>query len=265
MRRDGGRWRPRASCRCTRRAGRGCTRQRSASTNAPVRAAPVAAQFEASTSAADPVEDATSTHERSAEHHADRLLGARRPDLRHRFGLHQLRPGLPGQVRLSGHLQRLPRARRLQPARPATGRSTTRAAPRARATSSSTRTSSCARGTRRSPPAAPRPSPAAARSSAQGFEGIHIFDISNPEAPIVRARPAAAPRPATRPARRPAAARTRRAPCRTRRAATCTSTTAAPAAPARASRSSRSSSRTRPTPSRCDARTRSASATTTRS
>ena len=53
------------------------------------------------------------------------------------------------------------------PADPVAGRRTTRAAPPARATSSSTATSSCARGTRRSAPAAPRPRPAAARSSAR--------------------------------------------------------------------------------------------------
>jgi hypothetical protein len=91
-----------------------------------------------------------------------------------------------------------------------------------------------------------------------GFEGIHLFDISNPAPPQFIRR-----RPATRRARRPAAARTPPSPCRTPRAGTCISTTAVRAAPARAWTSSASSSRTRWTRSSCAARTRSASAMTT--
>ena len=64
----------------------------------------------------------------------------------------------------------------------------------------------------------------------QGFEGIHIFDITDPANPNVRPRPALL-HPGR--ARARAAARTPRPRCRTRRAATCTSTTAARAARAR--------------------------------
>ena len=141
------------------------------------------AQFENAQSAADPVESAVEHVRALAEHDARRLLGARRADQRHRRD--QLRSRVPGQVRLPGHLHRLPhhRHRRTRPTRSRS--STTRAAPPARATSSSTGTSSSARGTRRSAPAAPRPRPAAARSSGQGFEGVHIFDISDPANPVM--------------------------------------------------------------------------------
>ena len=77
-----------------------------------------------------------------------------------------------------------------------------------------------------------------------GFEGIHIFDITDPSEPGDGQAAPRWPPPATRPARRQAAARTPRPPSRTRPAATCTSTTAVRAAPATASTSSASSSRT---------------------
>ena len=224
----------------------------------------VAAQFESVTSAADPVEDATSTHERSANitpigysarvvptsgtgsgfinsdlafqgkyayqgtYNGFRVLDVSNPrDPRQVAQLHGLHHGPGRRRRLQEHARALVGLAGLRRRR--RDPVLRRRARRRRASRASTSSTS--------------PTPRRRRSSAAcGW-----------------------PRPATRPARRPAAARTPRPPCRTRRAATCTSTTAARAAPAPASRSSRSSSRTRRTPSRCAARTRSASATTTRS
>ena len=64
-----------------------------------------------------------------------------------------------------------------------------------------------------------QPACAPASSSAQGFEGIHVFDISNPAEPKFVPRSSASPR-RQRAGAPSAAARTRRPPCRTRRAAT---------------------------------------------
>ena len=61
-----------------------------------------------------------------------------------------------------------------------------------------------------------RARPAPASSSAQGFEGIHIFDISNPAAPRDGPPASHGVDGQRRRARRSAAARTPRPPCRTR-------------------------------------------------
>ena len=116
----------------------------------------------------------------------------------------------------------------------------------ARATWSSTATSSCARGTPRRP--APTAGATCSPSAGSGFEGIHILDISNPADPSVHPRAALGrQRHGRGAAADQAAARTPRPPCRTTRAATSTSTSAARAATAMASTSSGSAWRIRPT------------------
>ena len=90
-------------------------------------------------------------------------------------------------------------------------------------------------------------SPASASSTCAGqlvgagFEGIHVFNISNPATPQLVKRSASPP--TTRASS--AAVRTPRPPCRTRRVTRSTSTTVARPETAAASTSSRSSSRTR--------------------
>ena len=99
-----------------------------------------------------------------AEHDADRLLGERDPVPARAV---QLGPRVQGRLRVHGHQRRLRRDRHQGPGEARSRSTSTRAARPRRATSSSTGTSSCARGTPRPAPPAPRRSPAAARSSAR--------------------------------------------------------------------------------------------------
>ncbi len=100
----------------------------------------------------DPVEDADVEHVRVlAEHDADRLLGERDPVPR-TVGAYNSDLAFQGNYAYQGTNNGFVVIDIENPARPEAGHSTTRAAPPARATSSSTGTSSCARGT-------PRPAP----------------------------------------------------------------------------------------------------------
>ena len=171
---------------------------------------------------------------------ADRLLGPQRAVQRHRLGVYNSDLAFKGNYVFAGHLRGLPHPRRPEPVRPDADRELHRLQHRP--------------GRHRRLRQHPRPlvglpgqrrarTLRAASSSATGFEGIHIFDISDPAEPDDEEAAAHGLAPATRPARRAAAARTPRPPSRTRPAATSTSTTAARAAPATASTSSGSSSR----------------------
>ena len=189
-----------------------------------------------------------------AEHDADRLL-ARERDPVPAVPV-QLGPGVQGQLRLHGHQRRLPS-------------SSTSRTRRTRSRSTSTRAARPRQGDVvvygnilvRSWDSATSAAGAATQSCGgtlvgQGFEGIHIFDITDPTNPVMvdvgndppTASRACASRRRTCRAR--AAARTRRPPCRTRPAAPSTSTTAARQRHLHAaSTSSRSRSRTRPSAS----------------
>ena len=175
--------------------------------------------------AADPVGPAVDVIRVHPEHDARRLFGAQRAVHLRRD---QLRSRVPRQVRLPGHLHRLPRHRRVEPRQPGPGTDYT----------------GCTVGqgdvvvyknilvrSWDSPVPPPARRLRRRRLVGAGFEGIHIFDITDPKNPVFKTRLRFST--ADNPEPRPAAGRTRRPPCRTRPAATSTSTTAAPTAPAR--------------------------------
>ena len=202
--------------------------------------------------AADPVGDAWLDVHQDVEHDAARLSRAasRRwpPD---EPGGHQLRHRLQGQPRVPGALERLPRDRHLRSGEPDPDLQHRGVPPHV------------GPGRRRRARQHPRPHVGFAvdrprtattcmgQATGTGFEGIHIWDISDPANPVYKKQLRMASTGNDVGAPSSAAARTPRPACRMTRAATSTCTSVARAAPATASTSSASSSPTRPTRSSC--------------
>ena len=142
----------------------------------------------------------------------------------------QLGPGVQGQPGLRRHVRGLPHHRRHQQVQPGPAPQLHGLQRRPGRRRSSTATSSIRSWDSAVERPTQRPRRAPARPSAVGFEGIHVFDISDPANPVMIKQVKFADNE-QRGRRAPsAAARTPRPPCRTRPAATSTSTTAARAA-----------------------------------